>query len=183
MLFNVLNIADAALYCGIVATIVFVLKTFLPIDFGAEVGGDFGSIVETDSSFTLFSIESIAAFFMCSGWIGWFCIQHLHYAVKLSGLIALACGVVGMFVYAWLIAQFKKMENVIKVDYKELIGKTGKAYMNFAPKSDSKIQIELNSTLETLPAKNMSDEEIKAFDAIKVVKVENNEIYIVKESN
>ena len=78
MLFNVLSISDAALCCGIFGTIVFLVKTFLPIDFGAEVTSDFNIMTETDASFTLFSIESIAAFFMCSGWIGWLCLNHLH---------------------------------------------------------------------------------------------------------
>ena len=181
MLFNVLSIADAALYCGIIGTVVFILKTFLPIDFGAEVSGDFGSIVETDSSFALFSIESIAAFFMCSGWVGWFCIQCLHYAVKLSGLIAIICGIAGMVLYAWIIMQFRKLEHIPTAKLEELVGKSGKAYMSFAPKGTGKIQIEYNASLSTLDAKNSSEEEIKAFDAIKVVKVENKNIYIVKE--
>ena len=88
-----------------------------------------------------------------------------------------------MVVYAWLIAQFKKLEHVPTASFEELVNRTGKAYMSFAPKGSGKIQIEFKEKLATLDAKNYSDEEIKAFDSIKVVKIENNEIYIVKESN
>ena len=95
MLFNVLSISDAALCCAIFGTVVFLIKTFLPIDFGSEVTGDFNAMVESDASFNLFSIESVAAFFMCSGWIGWVCLNYLHYSTKLSALIAFVCGFLG----------------------------------------------------------------------------------------
>ncbi|MBQ7286944.1 MAG: hypothetical protein IJW73_04205 [Candidatus Gastranaerophilales bacterium] len=180
MLFNVLNIADAALYCGIVATIVFVLKTFLPIDFGAEVSADFNVMTETDASFNFLSIESIAAFFMCSGWMGWYALNFMHLSTKMSALVAVTSGAVGMFIFVWLIAQFRKLEHIPTADLKELVGRVGKAYMNFAPKGNSKIQIEYHSELATLDAINASDEEIKTFESIKVIKVENNQIYIEK---
>ncbi len=181
MLFDVLSISDAALCCGIFGTIVFIIKTVMPIDFGTEVTGDFLNLADTDSSFNFFSIESIAAFFMCSGWIGWLCLKHLHYSTKLSALIAIACGLAGMFLFAWTIFQLKKLEHIPNADPKELINKTGKAYMNFAPRGGAKIQIEFQSKLATLDAINDSDEEIKSFEKIKVVKIENNQIYIVRE--
>ena len=180
MLFNVLNFSDVALCAAIFGTIVFCLKTFLPIDSGTEVTGDFNAMVDSDTSFSWFTIESISAFFMCSGWIGWLCLNHLDYSVKKSGLIALCVGLLGMFFFAWLIAQAKKLEHVPTANPEELINKIGKAYTNFAPKASAKIQIEYNSKLETLDAINFSDEEIKAFENIKVVKIENNQIYIVK---
>ena len=158
----------------------FFYLTFLPIDFNTEVAGDFTSMTESDASINLFSIESISAFFMCFGWIGWLCLKYLHYSGKKSLAIAFAFGLVGMFFFAWLIAQFRKLEHVNMPKLEELVGKTGKAYMNFAPKGNAKIQIEFNAKLETLDAINASDEEIKSFENIKVVKVENNQIYIVK---
>lgn len=180
MLFNVLSISDAALCCAIFGTIVFLIKTLLPIDFGTEVTADFNVMSESDASFNLLSIESISAFFMCSGWIGWLCLNQMQYSTKLSALISFGCGAIGMFLFAFLIAQFKKLEHVPCANPEELVNKTGKAYMNFAPRGNSKIQIEFQEKLATLDAINDSDEEIKAFENIKVVKVENNQIYIVK---
>ena len=180
MLLNVTNIADTALYCGIIGTIVFLLKTFLPIDTGAAVTADFNVMSESDASFNFLSIESIAAFFMCSGWMGWYALNFMHTSVKMAALIAIGLGAVGMAVFVWLIAQFRKLEHIPKANPQELVGRVGKAYMTFAPKGSAKIQIEYHSELATLDAINASDEEIKAFENIKVVKVENNQIYIVK---
>ena len=104
----------------------------------------------------------------------------MHHSLKIACLIAIGSGLIGMFLFAWIILQFKKLEHTPKADLNELINKTGKAYINFAPNGFGKIQIEFNSKLETLDAKNISNEEIKSFEEIKVVKIENNEIYIEK---
>ena len=112
MLLNVDKISDLALWCGIIGTVIFALKTFVPVDFGTEVGGDFTSITDTDASFHLLSIESVAAFFMCSGWMGWISITQLHHSLKIASLVAVGSGLLGMFLFAWLITQFKKLEHI-----------------------------------------------------------------------
>ena len=180
MLLNALSISDVALCCAIFGTVIFLIKTFLPIDFGAEVSADFNIVSDTDASFNIFTIESISAFFMCSGWSGWLCLNHLHYSIKLSALVAITMGLIGMFLFVFLIAKLKKLEHIPTANIEELAGKTGKAYMNFSSKGSSKIQIEYNSQLEILDAINDSDEEIKAFENIKVVRIENGQIYIIK---
>ena len=62
----------------------------------------------------------------------------------------------------------------------DLVNKTGKSYTKFNPKGNGQIQIEFNSKLATLDAVNEGEEEINSFEMIKVVKVENNIIYITK---
>lgn len=180
MALNVESLSNILLYCGFLGTIAFIIKTFLPVDFGAEVQTDFTTIADYDTSFHIFTLESIFAFFMCSGWMGWISLAQLHYSVKLSLSIAIISGIIGMLFFAWLIAQFKKLEHVPTHSYDELKDKIGKAYLNFAPKGNGKIQIEFNGKLDTLEATNNTDEEIKSFDSIKVVKIENNIIYIEK---
>lgn len=180
MLFDVSNISNVALCCAIFGTAVFLLKTFLPIDFSTEVTADFNVMSESDASFNILSIESVAAFFMCSGWVGWYALNFMHLSMKLSALIAVVSGAIGMFFFVWLIAQFRKLEHIPTANLEELVNKTGKAYMKFAPKGNAKIQIEFHSELATLDAINDSDEEINSFENIKVVRVENNQIYIVK---
>ena len=175
-----LNFTNVAFWCAIVGTVVFLIKKFLPVDFGTEVTADFNVMTESDASFNFLTIESIAAFFMCSGWMGWYALNYMHLSTKTSALIAVASGAIGMIFFVWLIAQFRKLENIPKADLQELVDKTGKAYMNFAPKGNAKIQIEFHGELATLDAINFSDEEIKSFENIKVVKVENNQIYVVK---
>ncbi|MDO5437026.1 MAG: hypothetical protein Q4F80_02390 [bacterium] len=182
MLLNPEKLIALYWYLAIIGTVVFILKTSLPLDSGAEVGGDFTSVTDVDTSFNLFTIESIAAFFMCGGWMGWLAFAQLHYELKITMLIAIVSGLLGMAFFTWLISQIKKLEHTPKGDINELQGKKGKAYMQFAPKGNGKIQIEFNSKLSILDAKNLSDDEIKTFESIKVVKIENEEIYITKDN-
>ena len=117
---------------------------------------------------------------MCSGWMGWISLAQLHYGIKLSAVIAVISGIIGMLLFAWLIAQFKKLEHIPRANLEELVGKVGKAYLSFAPKGFGKIQIEFNSKFSTLDAINISETEIKTTDMIKVVKIENEQIYVEK---
>lgn len=168
--------------CAFLGTGIFVLKTFLPIDSGSEIGGDFTNLTDTDSSFSLFTIEGISAFIMCFGWMGWASKHFLNYGMKISLIIAIISGIVGMLFFSFLITRIKRLEYVPKGDINDLIDKTGKAYMNFAPKGTGKIQIEFNGRIEELDARNYTDSEIKSFEPIKVVKIENNEIFIEKDN-
>ena len=170
------------LICAILGTGIFALKTFLPIDSGSEIGGDFTGMTDTDSSFSLFTIESISAFFMCFGWMGWAAKDFMHYGLKIALIIAVVSGVIGMLFFSWLITQVKKLEQTSKFDLNELINKTGKAYMTFPPKGQAKIQIEFNERIEEFDARNNTDEEIKSFEPVKVVKIENGEIFIEKDN-
>ena len=173
---------DLFLICAILGTGIFILKTFSPIDSGSEIGGDFTGITDTDSSFSLFTLEGFSAFFMCFGWMGWASKDYLHYSMKSSLIIALISGIVGMLFFSWLITRIKKLEDIPKFDINELINKTGKAYITFPPKGSGKISIEFNGRIEEFDARNFSDEEIKSFEPIKVVKIENNEIFVEKDN-
>ena len=74
----------------------------------------------------------------------------------------------------------KKLNKKVIIELKELEGKEGKAYTTFEPKSGGQIEINLNNKLTILNAESLSDEKNEAFSQIKVEKVENNIVYIVK---
>lgn len=181
MLFNPEKLTALYWYLAIIGTVVFILKTSLPIDTGTEVSGDFNAMTDSDGSFSLFTIEGIAAFFMTGGWMGFFSFSQLHYELKISMLIAIVSGILGMLLFTWLVSQIKKLEHTPSPDINELKDKKGRAYMNFSPCGNSKIEIEFNSKLQILDARNNSDTEIKAFEPIKVVKIYKDEIYIEKD--
>lgn len=167
-------------YTAIFGTIVFVLKIALPMDTGAEVSTDFTSMTDTDSSFNLLTLEGISAFFMCLGWTGWTAFSILHYELKTALIVSIVSGLAGMILFAWLISLAKKLEQINKYDLTTLVDKTGKAYVRFQPKGSGKIQVEFNSKLDIVDAKSLSDEVIESFSSVKVVKVEDNTVYIDK---
>ena len=74
----------------------------------------------------------------------------------------------------------KKLEKTVVKDKTTALNKIGKAYTDFAPKGQGRIEIEINGQLTVAEAINNTEDEIKSFDAIKVVKVENELLYIEK---
>lgn len=182
MILNPEKIVTLYWYAALIGTIVFILKTALPADTGAEVNTDFTSMSDSDASFSLFTIESVSAFFMCAGWTGWVAFSQLHYELKVAIVASVIAGVLGMLLFVWLISMAKKLEHIPAYNLTTLNGKSGKAYLHFEPKGSGKIQIEFNSKLDTIDAVSVSDEVIDAFAPIKVVKVENDTVYIDKNN-
>ena len=66
-------------------------------------------------------------------------------------------------------------------DLSSSVGLSGKAYTNFAPKSGGQIEIDIDGQLSIETAFNDSEEVIKAFEQVKVIKFENNVLYVEKE--
>ncbi len=174
------NFSNVCFYLGLISLVILLLKSFLPFDTDTEVSGDFTTLTESDSSFNLFTLEGILSFFMCFGWMGWWAHNYQHFSFKICMIIACVSGILGMLFFSFMFSQIKKMEFIPKNDLKELVDKTGKAYTRFQPNSSGQIQIDFNSKLATLDAVNIGEEEINSFELIKVVKVENDIIYIKK---
>lgn len=180
MLADVAHFNHVFFYTGVFSTAILLIKAFIPFDFGSEVSGDFNSMVDSDASFNLLSLESILSFLMCFGWMGYYNLHYLNNPIKTTLIISLVCGAIGMLFFAFMFSLIKKMEFVPKSDLKDLVGKSGKSYTKFNPLSKGQIQIEFNNGLKTLDAVNNSDCEIASFELIKVVKVEDDVIYIEK---
>jgi len=186
---NVSNIMNSAVqiyyYIALFATILFVIKTIVFITFGGDSGSeifaDFNTEIDTDPSFNFLSFQTVLAFFMGFGWMGYAALVRLKLSQLYSLLSALGMGLVFMFVTAFLMLWAKKLEKNVKQDKKTALNKKGKAYTDFAPKGTGQIEIEINGKISVVDAENLTEEEVKAFDTITVTKVENETIYIKKE--
>ena len=167
---------------AIFATIVFVIKLAIFSFFGGdtEVHADFNSEFDTDTSFDFISVQSLLAFLMGFGWMGYAGLAQLGWSNLVSILSAIGVGLFFMLGSAYLMFLVKKLEKNVKKDKTTAIGKIGKAYTNFAPNGNGQIEININEQLTVVDAINTTDEEIKAFDNVRVVKVENEIMQIEK---
>ena len=165
---------------GVFSTILFILKMSLYYFTGGdvEVESSFDAISETDISFNFISIQSILAFLMGFGWCGLSALNGLHVNGYIAFTIAIASGILLLYVSSYLMFLTKKLAKTVQPDINELVNKQGKAYTHFPPKEKGQIEIDFNGKLSVLDAYNLSEAEIKAFTIIKVSKIENNNIYI-----
>lgn len=176
---EIMNLENILWTIALFSTVLYVLKliVFMVIGGDVEVEADFDSISEVETSFTFLSVQSILAFLMGFGWCG-LSVNELPWGITM--FIAFFAGLLCMFISAYLMFSIKKLNKKVVVELKELEGKEGKAYTAFEPKAGGQIEIKLNNKLTILNANSLSDEKIEAFSQIKVEKVENNIVYIVK---
>ena len=172
-------------YLAWFTTIFFVIKLIIFSIFGgdgSEVDGDFNTEMDSDPSFSFISLQSILAFLMGFGWMGYACLQEFKFSQIITLLCAIGVGLIFMFATAFLMFSVKKLEKNVKKDKKTALNKIGKAYSNFEPKGHGQIEIEINGQLTVAEAVNNTEEEIKSFDAVKIIRVENELLYIEKEN-
>ena len=174
------NFSDVMFYVAIISTVLFVLKVVVFYFTGgdSEVISDFNTEFDSDISFNFISIQSLLAFFMGFGWMGLTCVKQFELTVLMSSVYAVLFGVFLMLLSSYLFFVSKKLNKKIVINFSKSIGTIGKAYSSFEPKSSGQIEIVINEKLTVLPAFNNSDEEIKAFEQIKVVDYKNNVLYI-----
>ena len=181
-MFTISHLQSVYLLVAFASTAFYVLKLIIFSICGGdtEVSTDFTTACETDISFNFLTIESILAFLMGFGWLGLAALTQWHTSILMSLIIAVTTGIIFMFTSAYLMFCVKKLDKKIKVNLENYIGKTGRAYTRFNPKSEGQIEIEINKQLKVINAINNSEEEIKSFEQIKIDKVEGNIIYITK---
>ena len=169
-------------YIALFATTLFILKMLLFSVFGGdtEVHSDFTSSVETETSFDFISIQSVLGFLMGFGWMGLTCIKAWHLPSYAVVLVSIIFGFLMMFLASYTMYLVKKLNKRVIKDLSKSVGLVGRAYTNFQPNGEGQIELNFNEQLAIEEAINATSEEIKAFDNVKVVKYENNRLYIEK---
>ena len=182
---STIDLTQGYYYIAVFATILFVIKLILFSIFGGdtEVVTDFTTEFDTDCSFDFISIQSLLAFLMGFGWTGYACTTEFNLQAVATLGCSVGCGLVFMFLSAYLMFLIKKLEKRVKKDKKTAVGKTGKAYTNIKAHGQGQVEIEVNGQLMVVDAINNTDCDINSFDIIKVVKVENEMLYVEKENN
>ena len=96
--FSMENFWKIYYYVALFATTFFVIKLIIFSFFGggSEVGGDFNTEFDTDTSFDFLSIQSILAFLMGFGWSGYSALQQFNLGQIWAFLIACAVGFIFM---------------------------------------------------------------------------------------
>ena len=172
-------------YIALFSTILFMLKLILFNFVGgdSEVFTDFNTEFDTDPSFSFISVQSVLAFLMGFGWMGYAGLHQFGMKALPSLAAAFGVGLAFMLVVSVIMSNIKKLEENVVKDKTSLVEHKGKAYTSFAPNGKGQIEIDFNGQLKVLDAQNMSEVEIKSFDLIVVKKVEDEILYIEKAQN
>ena len=161
----------------------FLFLTFLFMIFGgmSELSFVFASITETDTSFDFLSIEAILSFLMGYGWLSLF--LYKNFELPLWGIIlgGLLFGFLIARMYVFLMFCIKKLDKNPKPTVEDYLQASGRAYSKILPHAEGQAELTINNKLSIVNVINLTDEEIQSFTPVKVVKYENEKIYIEKE--
>jgi len=182
--FTIENMMKIYFYLAVFATVLFVLKLALFSIIGGgdgEVSSDFTSSVDTDPSFSFISIQSILAFLMGFGWMGYAGFHQFGFTSQLYNFSTAFCvGFIFMFINACLMFLVRKLEKNVKKDKNSALNHVGRAYTSFEPGAIGQVEMEINGQLSVVNAMNNSEDVINSFDLVKVVKVVEDLLYIEK---
>jgi hypothetical protein len=173
---------DAVTY-GIMAaigTFLFFLRLVFAM-FGGD-SGDFDVDVDagTDASFTLFSLLSVMAFIMGTGWMGLACRVDWGFNRPTSAFLAVGFGVAMMFTASGLMYLTRRLNRNITYDLGTAVGKTARVYMKIPARGEGqgKVQVSVSGRLMTLDAVSAGGA-LDAFADVKVVATRDDQTLVV----
>ena len=164
-----------------VGTILFLLRLVVGL-FGGD-SGDFDSDVAhsgTDGSFNLFSLLSVLAFIMGTGWMGLAARIDWGLSRPVAVVIAVSFGTLMMFLAAGLMYLTRRLNREVSYDVKTAVGRTGRAYMTVPARGSGqgKVQVSISGRLMTVDAVSTGPA-IAQFTDVKVVDVRDDQTLVV----
>lgn len=175
--------ADAAFYLVIAAlgTILFLLRLGLSMFTGAD--GDFDTALDYDAdvSFQFFSVLSILAFFMGTGWMGLACRLEWGMGRLSSSLVSTGFGFLMMGAASALVYGMRRLNREVTYDVATAIGHTARVYLTIPQKGKGLGQVEVTVSGRKKILKAISSgPKIAAFSDVKVVEVRDDETLVVE---
>jgi hypothetical protein len=177
--------ADAVTYfiMATAGTILFIARLVMAL-FGGD-GGDFDADADldtgTDSSFTLFSLLSVTAFIMGTGWMGLACRIDWELGRIPSLIAAVGFGTTMMFLAAGLMYMTRKLNRTVHYDLHTAVGMTGRVYLNVPAKGTGQGQVEVSVSGRKKILKAVTHgKELAAFTDVRITDVRDDDTLIVE---
>ncbi|MCB1120952.1 MAG: hypothetical protein KJT03_05350 [Verrucomicrobiae bacterium] len=185
---NSLQMAQQIFYgIGIIALMVTVIQLFLTM---VGIGGDamdFDLDLGTDSHHSsgvgIFSMQTLAAFFLAFGWAGVVGINS-GLSLVLTVILAGTAGLVMMFVMYKLIRAFLHLQAKGNLEYSSAVGQTATVYVTIPGSNQDgggQIQVNIQGRLTTASARKESAGEIKPGQQVKITGMLGQTAFIVEE--
>ncbi len=169
-----------------IGTLLFLIRLGFAFFSGGD--GDFDTDVHaaahSDGSFTLFSVLSVLAFFMGTGWMGLACRLDWGLGRLASALLASGFGVGMMLAASGLAYATRRLNRDIDYDVATAIGRTGRVYLTVPEKGKGLGQVEISvSGRKKVLRATSAGPSIEAFADVKVLEVRDDETLVVEPLN
>jgi len=145
---------------ALASTFLFFVKLVLSI-FGGDADSDVDIIEDGDftddgdlDSDSIFSTNTILAFFKGAGWIGVICYKFTKFQFTSIIIIAFFSGIITFIFALYLLRYMQTLESSGTLDYKNAISNVGTVYLTIPGKREGtgQIQVEIQGRLTTVDA-------------------------------
>ena len=181
---------DAVIYSilALLGTALFLLRLGLGLIFGLGDALDFDADLDAHSDFGLFSVLSVTAFLMGTGWMG--LVAQVDWGIQSSGTVALLAvgfGTTMMLMAASMLFGMKRLAHEPQADPKSAIGRTGTVYMTIPAGAAGQVRVNVSGRSAILPARGDPDHSIKddlpAFTDVQITAVRDDGTLLVKPNH
>ncbi|MHA7814676.1 MAG: hypothetical protein ACX94C_14930 [Phycisphaerales bacterium] len=110
----------------------------LDMDLDVDIDGD-----HPGAEFGWLSLQSISAFFMGYGWIGFAAYRFLDVGFSGAAFIAVLAGIGVAWLMVWLLRSFLKLQNNTNVSIRQARGMVGEVYVTVPPEGTGRGEVVL----------------------------------------
>ena len=142
---------------GFTGTVLILLQTVLSM-IGAEADVDFDIDTEISLDFSVFSVRSILAFITFFGWMGVIGMGR-GWGLGLIILAAAGAGLIAMFLVAYMLFQFQKLESSGTMSFDDAMLQEGEVYLAIpaAGAGEGQVSVEVSGQIRELSAMTNGD--------------------------
>ncbi len=154
----------------------------IPDDIAADAAFDIEVMGDSDASFQMLSFQGITAFFLIFGLSGLMMRQSFEAGYILSIIVAAFCGLLIMYVQAWLMTFLLSLQSSGTIDMNNAVGAVGAVYLSIPSEGIGKVKITIQGTLKIFDATSKNNEEIKTGGRVRVVEVITGDTLVVEKA-
>ncbi len=173
-------------YIALPTSIIFLIQTvltFIGADNTDGLNADFESDLghSSDTPLQLFSFRNLINFLLGFGWGGISFFEIIENP-NLLILVAFLIGISFVAIFFFIIKQLLKLSEDNSFQFEQLINKNGEVYLKIPANKagKGKVQVSLKGSVRELDAITEGDV-IESGQAIRIVKIENNNLLIVEK--
>jgi membrane protein implicated in regulation of membrane protease activity len=166
---------------GSSGSLLLILQTILSfVGIDADTDMDLDVDAEIDLDLSVFSFKSLVAFFTFFGWMGVIGLTN-GWSLPLTLLASVGAGLVAMFMVAYMLFQFQKLESSGTMRFEDALMAEGEVYLAI-PESisgEGQVTLELSGQLRELSAVT-NGERIATGSRIRVIDILEGNVLLVE---
>lgn len=174
----------AFVICAAIGGILFLARFIMQLlglhhDVAIDIHSGDLDLANSDIGFKALSFQSITAFLLMFGLVGYALQRSEHAGALLSLGGATAAGLLAGWVIALLFRAMSRLQSQGNYDPRQAIGQRGSVYLNIPAGGTGKVSVTINNRLSVLDAVAQDKSEIKTGEAIQIVDVVGQNILMV----